>query len=164
MEETIASRELTIERKHFSIELRQNERGRFLKITEFADDRRLSIRDRLALFAGKVGRDLDQDRRRIGESEPAARRLHRLPKVFARCPRNVGAPATSALQEVGATGLAPRECAPDIQLRRSANLHARGIGRRKRRGERALAGGAVTVASPDGPGGSTVAVVARFGP
>ena len=43
MEETIASRELTIERKHFSIELRQNERGRFLKITESAHGRRNSV-------------------------------------------------------------------------------------------------------------------------
>ncbi len=43
MEETIAFRELTIERKHFSIELRQNDRGRFLKITESAHGRRNSV-------------------------------------------------------------------------------------------------------------------------
>ncbi len=43
MEETIASRELTIERKHFMIELRQNDRGRFLKITESAHGRRNSV-------------------------------------------------------------------------------------------------------------------------
>jgi hypothetical protein len=43
MEETISSRELTIERKHFIIELRENERGRFLKITEAAHGRRNSV-------------------------------------------------------------------------------------------------------------------------
>jgi hypothetical protein len=43
MEQSIASRELTIERKHFIIELRQNERGRFLKITEAAHGRRNSV-------------------------------------------------------------------------------------------------------------------------
>ena len=43
MEETISFRELTIERKHFIIELRQNERGRFLKITESAHGRRNSV-------------------------------------------------------------------------------------------------------------------------
>ena len=43
MEDTISSRELTIERKHFIIELRENERGRFLKITEAAHGRRNSV-------------------------------------------------------------------------------------------------------------------------
>ena len=43
MEDTISSRELTNERKHFIIELRENERGRFLKITEAAHGRRNSV-------------------------------------------------------------------------------------------------------------------------
>lgn len=43
MEDSIASRELIIERKHFTIELRQNDRGRFLKITESAQGRRNSV-------------------------------------------------------------------------------------------------------------------------
>jgi hypothetical protein len=43
MEDTISYRELTIERKHFIIELRENERGRFLKITEAAHGRRNSV-------------------------------------------------------------------------------------------------------------------------
>lgn len=43
MEESISTRELTIERKHFIIELRQNDRGRFLKITESAHGRRNSV-------------------------------------------------------------------------------------------------------------------------
>ena len=33
MDHTIASRELQVERKHFSIEFRENERRRFLRIT-----------------------------------------------------------------------------------------------------------------------------------
>ena len=34
MDRVIASKELQIERKHFSIELRENDRGEFLRITE----------------------------------------------------------------------------------------------------------------------------------
>ena len=43
MEQSLALRELRIERKHFIIDLRQNERGRFLKITEEAHGRRNSV-------------------------------------------------------------------------------------------------------------------------
>jgi hypothetical protein len=43
MEQSLALRELQIERKHFFIELRQNDRGRFLKITEEAHGRRNSV-------------------------------------------------------------------------------------------------------------------------
>ena len=43
MENILASRELQIERKHVVIELRQNDRGRFLKITEEAHGRRNSV-------------------------------------------------------------------------------------------------------------------------
>ena len=43
MEQSLALRELQIERKHLIIELRQNDRGRFLKITEEAHGRRNSV-------------------------------------------------------------------------------------------------------------------------
>lgn len=43
MENVIASKELQIERKHFSIEFRENERGRFLRIVEEAQGRRNTI-------------------------------------------------------------------------------------------------------------------------
>jgi len=43
MEQSIALRELQIERKHIIIELRENDRGRFLKITEEAHGRRNSV-------------------------------------------------------------------------------------------------------------------------
>lgn len=40
METILISRELQVERKHFFIELRENNRGRFLRITEEAQGRR----------------------------------------------------------------------------------------------------------------------------
>lgn len=43
MDNIIAARELQIERKHFYIEFRENERGRFLRITEEAHGRRNTI-------------------------------------------------------------------------------------------------------------------------
>lgn len=43
MDQVIASRELQIERKHFCIEFRENERGRFLRITEEAHGRRNTV-------------------------------------------------------------------------------------------------------------------------
>ncbi|MEO8206274.1 MAG: DNA-binding protein [Chthoniobacterales bacterium] len=43
MENIIAARELQVERKHFFIEFRENDRGRFLKITEEAHGRRNSV-------------------------------------------------------------------------------------------------------------------------
>jgi len=43
MDTILESREIQIERKHFYIEYRENDRGRFLKITEEAHGRRNSI-------------------------------------------------------------------------------------------------------------------------
>ena len=43
MDNIIAAKELQIERKHFYIEFRENERGRFLRITEEAHGRRNTI-------------------------------------------------------------------------------------------------------------------------
>jgi len=43
MDNIIASRELQVERKHFNIEFRENERGRFLRITEEAHGRRNTV-------------------------------------------------------------------------------------------------------------------------
>lgn len=43
MEKSIALRELQVERKHIIIELRENDRGRFLRITEEAHGRRNSV-------------------------------------------------------------------------------------------------------------------------
>ncbi|MGC1481392.1 MAG: DNA-binding protein [Chthoniobacterales bacterium] len=43
MDKVIESRELQVERKHFFIEYRENDRGQFLRITEEAHGRRNSI-------------------------------------------------------------------------------------------------------------------------
>ena len=43
MENILESRELQVERKYFFIELRENERGRFLRITEESHGRRNSV-------------------------------------------------------------------------------------------------------------------------
>ena len=43
MDNIIEARELQIERKHFYVELRENERGKFLRIIEEAHGRRNSI-------------------------------------------------------------------------------------------------------------------------
>jgi len=43
MENVIASKEVQVERKHLSIEFRENERGRFLRITETAHGRRNAV-------------------------------------------------------------------------------------------------------------------------
>jgi hypothetical protein len=43
MDNIIASKELQVERKHFHFEVRENERGKFLRITEEAHGRRNSI-------------------------------------------------------------------------------------------------------------------------
>ena len=43
MDNIIATKELQIERKHFFIEFRENDRGRFLKIIEEAHGRRNTI-------------------------------------------------------------------------------------------------------------------------
>jgi hypothetical protein len=43
MENILIARELQVERKHFFIEFRENDRGKFLKITEEAHGRRNSV-------------------------------------------------------------------------------------------------------------------------
>jgi hypothetical protein len=43
MDNVIATREVQVERKHFYIEYRENERGRFMRITEEAHGRRNTI-------------------------------------------------------------------------------------------------------------------------
>ncbi len=43
MDNIIESRELQIERKHFHVEFRENDRGKFLRITEEAHGRRNTI-------------------------------------------------------------------------------------------------------------------------
>jgi hypothetical protein len=43
MDNVIEAKELQIERKHFYVELRENDRGKFLRITEEAHGRRNSI-------------------------------------------------------------------------------------------------------------------------
>jgi len=43
MDNILISRDLQIERKHFFIEFRENDRGRFMRITEEAHGRRNSI-------------------------------------------------------------------------------------------------------------------------
>ena len=43
MDTILESRELQVERKHFFIEYRENERGRFLRITEEAQGRRNTV-------------------------------------------------------------------------------------------------------------------------
>jgi hypothetical protein len=43
MDQVIASRELQVERKTFYIEMRENPRGRFLRITEEAHGRRNTV-------------------------------------------------------------------------------------------------------------------------
>jgi hypothetical protein len=43
MDNIIEAREVQIERKHFYVEFRENERGRFLRITEEAHGRRNTI-------------------------------------------------------------------------------------------------------------------------
>lgn len=43
MDNVIESRQVQIERKHFHVELRENDRGKFLRITEEAHGRRNTI-------------------------------------------------------------------------------------------------------------------------
>ena len=43
MDNIIEAKELQIERKHFHVELRQNDRGKFLRITEETHGRRNTI-------------------------------------------------------------------------------------------------------------------------
>lgn len=43
MDNVIEAKELQIERKHFHVEFRENDRGRFLRITEEAHGRRNTI-------------------------------------------------------------------------------------------------------------------------
>ena len=43
MENVIASKDLQVERKHFFVEFRENDRGQFLRITEEAHGRRNTV-------------------------------------------------------------------------------------------------------------------------
>jgi hypothetical protein len=43
MDNILASKEVQVERKHFVIEFRENDRGRFLRITETAHGRRNAV-------------------------------------------------------------------------------------------------------------------------
>lgn len=43
MDTILESRELQVERKHFFLEFRENDRGRFLRITEEAQGRRNTV-------------------------------------------------------------------------------------------------------------------------
>lgn len=43
MDHIIEAKQLQIERKHFNVELRENDRGKFLRITEEAHGRRNTI-------------------------------------------------------------------------------------------------------------------------
>ena len=43
MENVIASKDLQVERKHFFVEYRENDRGQFLRITEEAHGRRNTV-------------------------------------------------------------------------------------------------------------------------
>lgn len=43
MENVIASRDVQVERKHFYIEYRENDRGQFLRVTEEAHGRRNTV-------------------------------------------------------------------------------------------------------------------------
>lgn len=43
MENVLASKDVQVERKHFYIEFRENERGQFLRITEEAHGRRNTV-------------------------------------------------------------------------------------------------------------------------
>ncbi len=43
MDQTLASQELQVERKHIIIEFRENDRGRFLRLTEEAHGRRNTV-------------------------------------------------------------------------------------------------------------------------
>lgn len=43
MENILASQEMQVERKHLMVEVRENDRGRFLRITETAHGRRNAV-------------------------------------------------------------------------------------------------------------------------
>ena len=71
MDNIIAAQELQVERKHFYIEFRENERGRFLRITEEAHGRRNTIivpSTGLDEFSATLGEVLDA----VAASAPAA--------------------------------------------------------------------------------------------
>ncbi len=62
MDNIIAAQELQVERKHFYIEFRENDRGRFLRITEEAHGRRNTIivpSTGLEEFSATLGEVLD---------------------------------------------------------------------------------------------------------
>jgi hypothetical protein len=64
MDYVIDARELHIERKHFHLELRENDRGKFLRITEEAHGRRNTIivpTTGVTDFTAAIGEVLAQD-------------------------------------------------------------------------------------------------------
>jgi hypothetical protein len=66
MDNVIVTKELQVERKHFYIEFRENERGRFMRITEEAHGRRNTIiipstgLDEFMAMAGEVIQSADR--------------------------------------------------------------------------------------------------------
>ena len=68
MDTILESREVQVERKHFFIEFRENDRGRFLRITEEAHGRRNTViipstglEEFERLLVPKEPRDADQE-------------------------------------------------------------------------------------------------------
>ena len=70
MDNIILARDLQIERKHFFIEYRENERGKFVRITEEAHGRRNSIIIPSTGLADFV-RYFDEVSHAAAESQPA---------------------------------------------------------------------------------------------
>lgn len=69
MDNTIASKEIQVERKHLVIEYRENSQGRFLRITEEAHGRRNTVivpSTGLAEFLNSIAEVLGQ----AGEASP----------------------------------------------------------------------------------------------
>ena len=70
MDNLLASKEMQVERKHLVIEMRENDRGRFLRITETAHGRRNAVivpSTGLEEFTAAIGEILS-----IAQKAPAA--------------------------------------------------------------------------------------------
>ena len=66
MDNLIEARELQVERKHFHVEFRENDRGKFLRITEEAHGRRNTIivpSTGLDEFMSAIGNVIEQSER-----------------------------------------------------------------------------------------------------
>jgi hypothetical protein len=75
MEETLRSEKVTVERKTFFLDLKENPRGRFLKITEDANGHSDSIiipATGLNDFADALEAMIDEDEARGGQQPPNA--------------------------------------------------------------------------------------------